>query len=239
MPTWNAPTLAASALIAFYVFHGVHGALGNDSAIPAAVKPAKLAYVQGLGYHMLMDACFMIGIVVNDIAHVMMPSFVASMLVVMCSHFIIHDLPGAAVPAGAFALVFACLAHGAPARKPMKWNLATVFFSLQGLLVLAVGIAMLFGDDSIIPKQMKPLDSMSQLKLLGTTELTLSAYLFGSILAGHAQAMQPFCGLFLLVAVALHVVIGDIEGCPMIAGLAMVHICLGLFWKEKEEAKKQ
>merc|ERR1719359_2754251 len=125
-------------------------------------------------------------------------------------------------------LVFACLARGAPARKPMKWNLATVFYSLQGLLVLLVGIAMLFGDDSVIPEQMKPLDSLSQLKLVGTTELTLSAYLLGSILSGHAQAMQPFCGLFMLVALAMHVVIGDIEGCPLIVGLAMAHICLGL-----------
>jgi len=238
MPTWNAPTLAVCALTAFYVFNGVRGALGDDSAIPHAVKPAKLTYVQGLGYHMLMDACFMIGVVVNDIAHVMMPSFVAAMLVVVYSHFIIDDLPGAA-PAGAVALVFACLARGAPDRKPMKWNRATIFFSLQGLLILLVGVALLFGDDAVIPEQMKPLDSLSQVKLVGTTELTLSAYLFGSILVGHAQAMQPFCGLFMLVALALHVVIGDIEGCPLIVGLAMAHIYLGLFWKAKDEAKTQ
>jgi len=237
MPTWNAPTLAVSALIAIYVFCGVRGALGDDYAIPDAVKPAKLTYVQGLGYHMLMDVCFMIGVVVNDIAHVMMPAFVAAMLAVVYAHFIISDLPGAA-PAAAFALVFACLARGAPARKPMKWNLATVFFSLQGLLVLLVGIALLFGDDSAIPEQMKPLDSL-RVKLIGTTELTLSAYLFGSILSGHAQAMQPFCALFMLVALMLHYVIGDIAGCPLIVGLATVHIYLGLFWKEKEEAKKQ
>merc|ERR1712054_318293 len=204
-------------------------------AVPDAVKPAKLNYVQGLGFHMLMDACYMIGILVNDIAHVMMPAFVAAMLVVVYSHFIIDDLPGAA-PAGAFALVFACLARGAPARKPMKWNLATVIFSLQGLLLLLVGIAMLFGDTSVIPEQMKPLDSLSQLKLIGTTELTLSAYLFGSILTGYAQAMQPFCGLFLIVALALHAVIGDIEGCPLIVALAMAQVCLGLFWKAKELA---
>merc|ERR1712139_280807 len=144
---------------------------------------------------MLMDACLMIGVVVNDIAHVMMPASVAAMLIVVSSHIIIDDLPGAA-PAGMFALVFTYLARGAPARQPMKWNLATIFYSLQGLLVLLVGIAMLFGDDSVIPEQMKPLDSLSQLKLIGTTELTLSAYLLGSILSGHAQAMQPFCGLF-------------------------------------------
>merc|ERR1711939_563048 len=113
----------------------------------------------------------MIGVVVNDIAHVMMPAFVAAMLATMYSHFLIDDLPGAA-PAGAFALLFACLARGAPPRKPMKWNLATVFFSMQGLLVLLVGIALL---------------------------------------------------------------IGDIEGCPLIAGLAMAHICLGLFWKGKDK----
>merc|ERR1712046_452646 len=76
-------------------------------------------------------------------------------------------------------------------------------------------------------------------KLIGTTELTLSAYHFGSILAGHAQKMQPFCALFMLVALALHVVIGDIEGCPLIVGLAMAHICLGLFWKRKDEGKTQ
>merc|ERR1712226_148432 len=238
MPTWNAPTLATSALIVFYVFNGVRGALGDDYAVPDAVKPANLMYVQALGFHMLMDACLMIGVVVNDIAHVMMPCFAVAMLVVVFSHFIIDDIIGAA-PAGAFALLFACLAPGAPSRKPMKWNLATLFFSLQGLVVLLVGIGMLFGDDSVIPEQMSPLDSLSQLKLVGTTELTLSAYLFGSILAGHAQAMQPFCGLFMLVAIVLHVVIGDIEGCPLIVGLAMMHICLGLFWNEKEEAKKQ
>jgi len=239
MPTWNAaaPTLAVSVLTAFYMFYGLRGALGDDSAVPNAVKPAKLAYVQALGYHMLMDVCFMIGVVVNDIAHVMMPAFVAAMLAVVYSHFLINDLPGAA-PAGAFAIVFACLAHGAPARKPIRWNLATVCFSLQGLLVLLVGIMLLFGDDSAIPKQMKPLDSL-KVKLVGTTELTLSAYLFGSILVGHAQAMQPFCALFMLVALGLHYVIGDIEGCPLIAGLALAHICLGLFWKGKEEAKKQ
>jgi len=237
MPTWNAPTLAVSALIAFQVFYGLRGALGDDSAIPDAVKPSKLTYVQGLGYHMLMDACLMIGVVVNDIAHVMMPAFVAAMLAVMYSHFLIDDLPGAA-PAGSFALVFACLARGAPARKPMMWNLATVFFSLQGLLVLLVGIALLFGDDSAIPEQMKPLDALS-VKLVGTTELTLSAYLFGSILTGHAQAMQPFCALFMLVALMLHYVIGDIEGCPLIVGFAMGHISLGLLWKEREGAEKQ
>jgi len=236
MPTWNAPTLAVSALIAFQVFYGLRGALGDDSAIPDAVKPSKLTYVQGLGYHMLMDACLMIGVVVNDIAHVMMPAFVAAMLAVMYSHFLIDDLPGAA-PAGGFALVFGCLARGAPARRPMKWNLATVFFSLQGLLVLLVGIALLSGDDSAIPEQLKPLDSL-RVKLVGTAELTLSAYLFGSILAGHAQAMQPFCALFMLVALMLHYVIGDIAGCPLIVGLAFAHIYLGLFWKGKEEAKK-
>ena len=90
MPTWSAPTLAATALIAYYVFYGLRGALGDDAAVPDAVKPVKLTYVQGLGYHMLMDACFMIGVVVNDIAHVMMPSFVAAMLVVVCSQFIIR-----------------------------------------------------------------------------------------------------------------------------------------------------
>lgn len=238
MPTWNhAPTLAVSALIVAYVFYGVRGALGDDTAIPGhGVK--KLEYVQGLGYHMLMDACLMIGIVVNGIAHVMMPAFAAAMLVVVYSHVIIDDMPGA-VPAAVFALVFACLARGAPARKPMQWNLATIFFILQGLLVLLVGIAMLVGDDSIIPEQMKPLDSMSQVKLIGTTELTLSAYLFGSILTGHAQAMQPFCGLFMLVAVVMHAVIGDVEGCPLIVVLAMAHICLGLFWKGKDVSKKQ
>merc|ERR1711912_184909 len=107
---------------------------------------------------------------------------------------------------------------------------------LQGLLVLLVGIAMLFGDDAVIPEQMKPLNS-SQVKLIGTTELTLSAYLFGSILAGHAQAMQPFCGLFLLVAVAFHVVIGDIEGCPLIVGLAMAHFAWGSSGRERTKRR--
>merc|ERR1712060_303467 len=93
MPTWNAPTLAVTALIAFYVFYGVRGALGDDSAVPDAVKPSKLTYVQGLGYHMLMDVCLMIGVVVNDIAHVMMPAFVAAMLAVIYSHLLIDDLP--------------------------------------------------------------------------------------------------------------------------------------------------
>lgn len=237
MPTWNAPTLAASALIAYYVFYGLRGALGDDAAVPDVVKPAKLTYVQGLGYHMLMDVCFMIGVVVNDIAHLMMPSFLVAMLVVVYSQFLIGDLPGAA-PAVAFALVFAYLARGAPAREPMKWNLATIFYSLQGLILVAVGIAMLSGDDSIIPEQLKPLDS-PKVKFIGTTELTLSAYLFGSILAGHAQAMQPFCALFMLVALALHVAIGDLEGCPLIVVLATAHLCLGLFWKGKDEAKKQ
>merc|ERR550514_2298678 len=185
-----------------------------------------------------MDACFMIGVVVNDIAHVMMPAFVAAMLVVVYSHFIIDDLPGAA-PAGAFALLFACLARGAPARKPMVWNLATFFFSLQGLILILVGFGLLFGDDSVIPEQMKPLASLSQLKLVGTTELTLSAYLFGSIVTGHAQAMQPFCALFMVVALALHIVIGDVEGCPLIVVLAIAHLCLGLFWKAKGDAKKE
>jgi len=238
MPTWNAPTLAVSALIAFYVFYGVRGALGDDSAVPDAVRPAKLTYVQALGYHMLMDVCLMVGVVMNDIAHVMMPAFVAAMLAVVYSHLLIDDLRGAA-PAGAFTLAFACLARGAPARKPMKWNIATVFFSLQGLLLLLVGIALLMGDDSAIPKQMKPLDSL-KVQLVGTTELTLSAYVFGSILTGHAQAMQPFCALFMLVAAMLHYVIGDIEGCPLSLGLAMANICLGLFWRKgKEEAKTQ
>merc|ERR1712118_583687 len=117
----------------------------------------------------------------------MMPAFVAAMLVVVYSHFLIDDLPGAA-PAGAFALMFVCLARGAPAWQPMKWNLATVFYSLQGLLVLVVGIAMLFGDAAIIPEQLKPLDSL-KVKLIGTTELTFSAYLFGSILS----AMRKQC----------------------------------------------
>merc|ERR1719453_1720740 len=98
---------------------------------------------------------------------------------------------------------------------------------------------MLVGDDSIIPEQMKPLDSMSQVKLIGTAELTLAAYVFGSILTGHAQAMQPFCGLFLLVAVVLHAAIGDVEGCPLIVVMAMGHICLGLFWKGKDGEKQQ
>merc|ERR1711924_21476 len=140
-----------------------------------------------------------------------MPAFVAAMLVVVFSHYIVDDLPGA-LPAGAFALVFACLARGAPARKPMKWNVATVLFSLQALMIVVVGIAMLSGDDSIIP------------------------YLIGSILAGHAQAMQPFCGLFMIVALVFHYVIGDIEGCPMIVGFVMLHLYLGLFWKEKDDA---
>merc|ERR1712110_1110402 len=218
MPSWNAPTLAATALIALSVYDGVRGALGDDSIVPDSVKPAKLAYVQALGFHLLMDACLM--------------------LVVVSSHHMLDDLPTAA-PAGAFAFVFACLAPGASGRQPMKWNLATIFYSLQGLLIFLVGIAMLFGDDSVIPDQMKPLDSLNQLKLVGTTELTLSAYIFGGILTGHAQAMQPFCGLFMLVAVALHAVIGDFEGCPLIVVLAMAHICLGLFWKGKAKTKKQ
>jgi len=238
MPT-NAPTLAVMALLAYYVFNGLRAAAGDDSAIPAGVKPANLMYVQALGYHMLMDACFMVGVLRLGIAHVMMPSFVVAMLVEVYSHFITDDLPGAA-PAGAFALVFACLARGAPARKPSKWNLATVFYTLQGILVLVCGVAMLLGDDAVIPEQMKPMDSL-KVKHVGTTELTLAAYLVGSVLTGHAQAMQVYCGLFLLIALMLHVVIGDIEGCPMIVGLAMAHICLGLFWKGKdiEEAKKQ
>merc|ERR1711998_122231 len=238
MPRWNAPTLAASALMTFYLFYGVRGALGDNSVVPNSLKSAnlKLTFVQALGYHMLMDACLIGGVVMNDIAHVMMPTFVAAMLVEVFKHFIIDDLPGAA-PVTVFALVFACLTRGAPARKPMKWNLATIFFSLQGLLLL-LGIGMLFGDDSVIPEQVKPLE-LSQLKLIGTTELTLAAYFFGSILTGHAQAMQPFCGLFLLVGVVLHVVIGDIEGCPMIVGLALPHICLGLFWKGKSDAKEE
>merc|ERR1712006_38852 len=125
---------------------------------------------------------------------------------------------------------------GAPVWEPIKWNLATIFYSLQGLLILLVGIAMLFGDDAVIPEQMKPLNS-SQVKLVGTTELTLSAYLFGSILAGHAQAMQPFCALFMLVALVLHAVIGDWEGCPLIVVLAMAHLCLGLFWGERTKRR--
>merc|ERR1719408_1002070 len=121
----------------------------------------------------------------------------------------------------------------------MTWNLATVSYSLQSLLLVMAGIAMLFGDDSVIPEQVKPLDSLNHLKLIGTSELTLAAYFFGSILVGHAQAMQPYCGLFMLVALALHVVIGDIEGCPLIVVLATAHFGLGFFWKGKDEAKKQ
>lgn len=240
MPTWNAPTLAATALIAFYVFNGVRGALGDDSILPDTLKPAKLgstyhSFVQAYGFHMLISACFMIGVVVNDIAHVMMPTFFAAMLVEVFKHFVIDDLPGAA-PAVAFALVFACLVRGAPAREQMKWNLATIFFSLQGLILL-VGIGMLLGDDSIIPEQLKPLE-LSQLKLLGTTEFTLASYFFGSIVTGHAQAMQPFCVPFLLIAVVLHAVIGDIDGCPMIVGLALPHLYFGFFWKGKNDAKE-
>merc|ERR1719258_23381 len=108
------------------------------------------------------------------------------MIVVLYSHFITDDLTGAA-PAGAFALVFACLARDAPARKPMKWNLATVIYSLQGLIIVLVGVAMLFGDDAVIPEQMKPMDPL-KVSHIGTTELTLAAYLIGSILTGHAQA---------------------------------------------------
>merc|ERR1711998_61577 len=93
------------------------------------------------------------------IAHVMMPFFVAAMLVVVYSSVITEDLASAA-PAGAFALVFTYLARGAPARKPMKWNLATFIFGLQGLLLLLVGIGLLLGDDSIIPEQMQPLDKL-------------------------------------------------------------------------------
>jgi len=243
MPTWNAPTLAATALIAFYVFNGVRGALGDDSIVPDTLKPAKLgntyhSFVQAYGFHMLISACFMIGVVVNDIAHVMMPTFFAAMLVEVFKHFVIDDLPGAA-PAVAFALVFACLVRGAPAREPMKWNLATIFFAAFGLIASLVGIGMLLGDDSVIPEQMKPMDSLSQLKVIGALELRLSTILIGSTLAGHAQAMQPFWGLSLLVAVVLHVVIGDIEGCPMIVGLATAHISLGLFWKGKDEAKAE
>jgi len=243
MPTWNAPTLAATALIAFYVFNGVRGALGDDSTLPDTLKPLKLGnkyhgFVQAYGFHMLISACFMTGVVVNDIAHVMMPTFVAAMLVEAFKHFVIDDLPGAA-PAVAFALVFAFLSRGAPNRKPMKWNLATIFFAGFGLMLPLCGIGMLLGDDSIIPEQIKPLDSLSQLKTIGTLELRLSTVVFGSTLAGHAQAMQPFWGLALLVAVVLHVVIGDIEGCPMIVGLAMAHICLGLLWKGKDEVKAE
>jgi len=239
MPTWNGPTLAASALMAYYVLNGVRGALGDESIVPDAVKSSKLSYVHALGYHMLMDACLILGIIVNDIAHVMMPFFVAAMLVVVYSHFTIaptsSDAIIGAAPAGVFALVFAYLARGAPSGKLVKWNLASFFFSLQATLILVVGIAMLFGDSTVIPEQMKPLDSLSQLKLIATTELTLSSYLVGSILTGHAQTMQPWCGAFLLVAIVLHYVIGDIEGCPMIVVLAMAHLCLGLFWKGKEE----
>merc|ERR550537_1929408 len=101
-----------------------------------------------------------------------MPTFVAAMLVDVFQHFVIDDLPGA-VPPVAFALVFACLIRGAPARKPMKWNLATIFFAGFGLIALMVGIGMLLGDDSAVPEQMKPLDSLS-LKLIGTLELRLS-----------------------------------------------------------------
>jgi len=236
--SYKAPTLAASALMAYMVFYGIRGALGDKSVVPNSLKTAnlKLEFVQALGYHMLMDACLIIGVVVNDIAHVMMPYFVAAMLVEVFKHFIIDDLPGAA-PATVFALVFACLAPGAPARKPMKWNLATIFFSLQGLILL-VGIGMLLGDDSIIPEQLKPLE-LSQLKLLGTTEFTLASYFFGSIVTGHAQAMQPFCVPFLLIAVVLHAVIGDIDGCPMIVGLALPHLYLGFFWKGKHDAKEE
>lgn len=233
---WNAPTLAVAALAAYYSLNGMRGAFGDSSVVPDAVKPVQLNYAQGLGFHMLMDVCFMIGIVCNDIAHVMMPFFVAAMLVVVYSSVITEDLASAA-PAGAFALVFAYLARGAPARKPMQWNLATIFFSLQGLLLLLVGITMLSGDDAVIPEQMKPMDSL-QVQLIGTTELTLAAYVFGSILTGHAQAMQPFCGVFMIVAIVLHAVIGDLEGCPLIVALATAHIGLGLFWKEKGAARK-
>ena len=38
---------------------------------------------------------------------------------------------------------------------------------------------------------------------------------------------------------ACDLVIGDIEGCPLIVGLATAHIILGLFWKGKDEAKMQ
>ena len=41
------------------------------------------------------------------------------------------------------------------------------------------------------------------------------------------------------LALVLHAVIGDWEGCPLIIVLAMAHLCLGLFWKGKDEAKKQ
>merc|ERR1711937_205560 len=80
MPT-NAPSLAVMALLAYYVFNGLRAAAGDDSAIPAGVKPATLMYVQALGYHMLMDACFMVGVLRLGIAHVMMPSFVVAMLI--------------------------------------------------------------------------------------------------------------------------------------------------------------
>merc|ERR1712227_853750 len=106
-------------------------------------------------------------------------------------------------------------------------------------MLLAAGVAMLLGDDSNIPEQIKPLDPPNQLKLIGTTEMTLSAYVFGSTLTGHAQAMQPFCALFYLVALALHVLIGDLEGCPLIVGLAMANMCLGQIWKAKDDAKSQ
>ena len=121
MPTWNAPTLAATALVAFYVFNGVRGVLGDNSVVPGAEKPVSLLFVQCIGYHMLMDACLIIGVVANDIAHVMMPAFVASMVVTVYSHFLMDDPRGSA-PALAFGLVFAWLARGAPARNPMKWN---------------------------------------------------------------------------------------------------------------------
>jgi len=233
----NAPTLAVMLLLAYYVFNGLRAVLGDGSAIPDGVKPANLMFVQALGYHMLMDACFMIGVLVKGVSHVMMPSFVAAMLVVVYSHVTTDDLTGAA-PAGAFALLFACLARDAPARKPCRWNLATVVYSLQGLILVLAGIAMLFGDDALIPVQMKPMDPL-KVKHIGTTELTLAVYLIGSILTGHAQAIQPFCGLFMLVAVVLHYEIGDIEGLPMVAGFAATHLGLGLFWKGKEEAKQQ
>lgn len=235
MPT--TPTLAVGALLAYYVFTGLRAALGDDSAIPDGVKPADLMFVKALGYHMLMDTCFMIGVLVKGVSHVMMPSFVAAMLVVAAAHFITDDPTGAA-PAGAFALLFACLARDAPARKPMEWNLATVIYSLQGLILVLVGVGMLFGDDALIPEQMKPMDPL-KVKHIGTTELTLAAYLIGSILTGHAQALQPFCGLFMVVAFVLHYVIGDFEGLPMVAGFALTHLGLGLFWKGKEEAKQQ
>ena len=112
----NGPTLAVIALTALYVFNGVRCARGDDSAVPVTVKPANLMFVQGLGYHMLMDVCFMIGVVVNDIAHVMMPAFVAAMLIVVSSHFIIDDLPGAA-PAAACRLS----AASACARQAAGW----------------------------------------------------------------------------------------------------------------------